>query len=514
MPAAEYWGLDSDAFLDDEALSTWHLQRMREALQFIDDERAAIVTVGYQQARDVAGVNSAIRLPRHAFAQWALRGPWSVWVPDGVPAVDVILRCSVTVQPVNVAAYSATATPDVTATKLDDWVLAAPATWAEQVAVGASQTIVLEGVQVRPGWNDIVIAIRSELDAVTKGTGDATVLADGTGLGPPTNWPAFASTATTSESMPERYVLLPQELGAGGDPAQVFTVLLVEYPFPLAPANPADRILLAEQEHDLLIGVGHMSQGGLDFGQLGVLEVFSIAINPNRNAATDYDRLAKGGGLRWYMAPSGNLVALARGIVHRDVYRQPMIQCGANLELTDKTFPGHWRVFSFVDLDLVPDRTLIYQSIYAHRTTEHAGQSPRLEVRVPVWVTYRGTDARGRETFELRVTDHLGVLITSATVEVELNGAPNLSMTSRWVQWAQEIDQRAPWTAVEGRPLSHDGTTALGEAQHWNAVVLDVDVSALSDHEIVIVEVRCSSTAGRPYAAFGEPGMRLAVGSV
>ena len=512
MAEPTFTGVDDDAFDADEPVHTAVLQRVDENAQWCRLHRGPQSTLAFDKLINPSGTLGAPKMPRFGFAQWALIGPFPVFVPDGADLRDLAEDGTCTVDMlfsgivdgvdfVSVAALSADAIPDGFGPQWCE--TSAPTNWY----VGERRWRIT--VRVRPGVvNRIYLAMRSSF-TITDASADVQIT-NANGFGRVVSIP-HGDLSHTSAAWGYDVPYLAVAPSADGtttaaSATQAFTVGLVIYD---SGTNKWPSALIAEQVSVAAAwaadNAGEWDQnktGGCGWGALDTLTIYSVAVDFSMYGARP-DRV-NNGALRAFQAAGTSLERLAVNVQQLDRYRRSQWPVWPRpMQLLDADgWSGMWTIQPLYTMTNGGTRAGT-DIVWASSLVSPCGWDTSLRLRlrfgfVGAILKPSGADAvDGEMSVRVVVYDPStgsAIIDTTKTVNVPTitesttlrSGSDPIygGLTTAWMRVAGMASgyrgtapelQPNEWADTSGQPWSHDGAVDIRDVSMLSFVEIEID---------------------------------------
>lgn len=495
MAAPSFVGIDSAGLVDNRALSTFWLQTIHQSEEYCDDERRPMATwiadVSRYTGEATLSTRRALRL---SSLRWTLAGPFPVYVHAGVDTVNVRLAYATDDGTTDVVALSVQSGTPRSSDALG-LALASAASYAATLAdsSGAAAVASLTGIAVRPGWNDVYIAVRGAKGAAIDSASDAIVLTyDREGIprfSPTALDVAYADTPSTSTAVPSIWIDLRD---VAGDSVYLGVPLHMAYASTGA-TEPYD-VMMSERSS------GAAFVASYEWGTASWIMLLGVSVD----ALGLYGDATPDTRLRWYRAPGSQLLELAGRVRTAHQRRLPQIACGMAAMDPDVIHPG---IRTHIRRSTASSPVAIAH--WSYRTTQRvaAAETAYIEARVPLF--WLGTGG-GQDKIWLRTEQAGGTDEDDASVTVECVDSTTLTAAHQSVGVSR---YNAPTSSDSGTPFQTDGCVVLGDEDDlwtWATVRVPIaDLTADTVYRIVLEVSAVRGTAGR--VVVGNPGVRLVV---
>lgn len=517
MPAADFHGLDSVPLADDTSVATFFLQKIRESVQFIEDERLPQVGHIYRIHYDDAGSNLEARLPRWHAAQWVSRGPFLLWVPKHIETVSMSIRYLRDNEDVRCVAYSYTKRGIVQARTLQqEHDNGEP--WTGTFTSSTEAVLTLDGIEVKPNAiNMIWLGFISDR-VPHPGTNTPDQSTDAAAHDPPDQMTLddlgrYAG-ADQISSTPERWLQFSSSSPKGSPPvedgATYYTITKARYDN-VNNVIPISVILAEHAYGDMPPEIPSPedaadSRGYALWGDLGVVQVYGIGFDLTSGISTDFRRAFN---LRWFQPPGLALLQLVRRIKEAHFIRQPAQRfepglfnygsIGSGPSTLLFYYPGHWRVFhrNLIRPPATPGPTTVYEWSYRHSSSFHANHTPLM--KVAFCALYVSEDMQGGDSITVAVEDIAGVVQASETIssiEFASITRDEGSWLRRWIRYVDRAVNLAGDMLNDGASFGHDGMTPPWEVDRWPLYEVEVDISGLVADSVYRCRIDYATPAG------------------
>lgn len=520
MSTPDYIAIADEAFYDGMRVSGGLIRHFEENNEWIRDNLAPVSSRAFLVRTEATtggagGDPLATTVPTLYSARWKPWGPIPVYVPpemftlSGRNPPTLVLRMYAAASSdeigAKVAAYSVQATPELNET-LPQQDFDASENWTDEVTSSTAGTVSLSDIAVVPGWNDIVICHKSNVetsggdlvsvrkieqgrelvDDVTSDLFDFLLNAQWNGIEVLT-----PDTDEIEEPLPRLWVALndaPDTVDLAQDDAVLFTVVHVDDKGAAGSASSKTRQYVRVGE------VNDWQAEGLDssvrpdrtlhFGKLGVVAIRSITAD----LATQEREFAGSAAARWRQT-AGNAAALVAAQTRR-LHQLRLGQLGMLTEQGsyNDAEPEWWRVQPMTRNDTLSETSL---GAYIVRTNQGDLDvyDHKLEMRVQYAVVYevfRATTGRARLHLEADRLD--GSDTETATIDVPLTGGVLRSapLTALWV-YQNRVHGAHAFDGV------HDWDDVTG---FWAEAIVELDRADLDDDALYRVKLSVSVQSG------------------
>ena len=513
MVAPAFASIDDDGFADDTQLSVAHLGQVRENSLACINERLPGVSHSFSAFQQ----QGAVRLPRLHSVRWVGHRPWRIWVPGlagafgSSPTIDVIIHCDAEAYVMRAYVHNSTMGRVPSATVLNTETDSGATGQGRNVAVAADQTLTIT-VPVQPGeWNVLYLLYRSEHQtaALATTTGTTTIfVATGTRLDK-------QLTGAAADSIPEMFIYPTTDTTVPVVYDDAYTVAYYD-----DDGASAGAVHFAEADphyRDELAGAGATTSQTWQYGDLGVLELHSVAVDMSRAIAIDDDPVGYWRSLR-YLQPPRSVSLSMLGHLADQIHDSRLAQLCFTTDAANLSVPSWPGILAMngtgtgtQDPYATGSFTTVYRRTWMNRQGMRATDAAHLEAVISA--AYASPMAPCEFRFKLAVRDSSGTIQASETFDQQFERSTLISMAAKWLlltslQRVDGLNTLTGATAGESK-YSHDGATSLADVDRgfWTPITIRLDVSGLSADTLYYVDIDIQRQTVFSVAAYGALGL-------